>query len=188
MAKLNMKRAEELIKTTTKQPHLLQHGLAVSSAVAAMAKHFGEDEDYWGAVGMLHDYDYETHPEEHLHHTEEPLREAGVDEESIRAILSHGWGRVNDIEPKTNLEKSLFLMDALTGLVSATAKMRPTGISDLTSSSVVKKLKDKSFAAGVDRDCIAKGIEMLNMERADAINICIEGMKPHAAQLGLLGK
>lgn len=188
MAKLDMKKAEELIHQTTKQPHLLQHGLAVSSAVAQMAKHFGEDEDYWGAIGMLHDYDYEQYPEEHLLHTEEPLRAAGIDEDSIRAILSHGWGRVNDVEPKTNLEKSLFVMDALTGLVSATAKMRPTGISDLTPSSVVKKLKDKGFAAGVDRDCIAKGVEMLGMERADVITICIEGMKPHAEKLGLIGK
>lgn len=188
MEKLTMERAEELLKTSTTQAHLFQHALAVSSAVGAMAKHFKDDVSYWEAVGYLHDYDYEKYPVEHLLHTEEPLREAGVDEESIRAIMAHGWGLVTDVEPLSNLEKSIYTMDALSGLVSATAKMRPNGISDLTSSSVVKKLKDKSFATGVRRETIQTGIEMLGMERADIISICIEGMKPHALKLDIQGR
>lgn len=188
MIKLDKQKAEELLRKTTSQPHLMQHALAVSSAMGAMAKRFGADEEYWEAVGLLHDYDYEKHPEEHLQHTEESLRDAGVDEESIRAILSHGWKICTDTEPLTNLEKSLYTVDALTGLVSATAKMRPNGISDLTASSVTKKLKDKSFAAGVNRQVIQSGIEMLGMDRAEVITICIEGMKPHAKHLDLMGK
>lgn len=185
---LDRKKAEELLASTTRQPHLLQHALAVSSAMGAMARHFGEDPEQWEAVGLLHDYDYESHPEEHLQHTEQPLREAGVDESSIRAILSHGWEHCNDIEPQSALEKSLYILDALTGLVSATAKMRPNGIAGLAPSSVTKKLKDKSFAAGVNREGIAKGIALLGMDRAEVIAICIEGMKPHAVRLGLEGK
>lgn len=188
MIKLNKQKAEELLSHTTSQPHLLQHALAVSSAMGAMAKHFGADESHWEAVGLLHDYDYEKYPKEHLQYTEEPLRAAGVDEESIRAILSHGWKICTDVEPQTNLEKSLYTVDALTGLVSATAKMRPNGISDLSASSVTKKLKDKSFAAGVNREVIQGGIEMLGIDRAEVITICIEGMKPHAKHLDLLGK
>lgn len=188
MIKLNKQKAQELLSATTSQPHLMQHALAVSSAMGAMAKHFNADEAYWEAVGLLHDYDYQKYPEEHLQHTEQPLRAAGVDEESIRAILSHGWEICTEVEPQTDLEKSLYTLDSLTGLVSATAKMRPNGINDLTLSSVTKKLKDKNFAAGVHREVIDNGIEMLGMERAEVIAICIDGMKPHAQCLGLMGK
>lgn len=188
MMLLNREKAEELLRATTKQPHLWQHALAVSSAMGAMARHFGEDPEQWEAVGLLHDYDYETHPEEHLQHTELPLREAGVDESSIRAILSHGWEQCTNIEPQSALEKSLYTLDALTGMVSATAKMRPNGIADLAPSSVIKKLKDKAFAAGVNREVIANGLVLLGMDRAEVIAICIEGMKPHATRLSLEGK
>lgn len=188
MEKLNKQRALELLHTTTSQPHLLQHALAVSGAMGAMADHFGADANYWEAVGLLHDYDYEHYPEEHLQHTEQPLRDAGVDEESIRAILSHGWGICSDLAPLTDMEKSLYTMDCLTGLLSATAKMRPGGITDLASASVTKKFKDKSFAAGVNRETISKGLALLGMDRAEVIAICIEGMKPHAQKLGLMGK
>ena len=101
--------------------------------------------------GFLHDYDYQQYPEEHLRHTEAPLCEAGVDEESIRAILAHGWGVCSDVEPLTEMEKSLYVVDAASALVGAAAKMRPTGISDLQASSVTKKFKDRSFAATVNR-------------------------------------
>jgi len=187
MEKLTRETAKALLKSTTTEPHLLQHAVAVSAALGAMAEHFDADIDYWEAVGYLHDYDYQQYPEEHLKHTESPLREAGVDEESIRAILSHGYNICTDIVPETDMEKSLYTVDALTGLISATAKMRPAGITDLTAKSVAKKFKDKSFAAGVNRDTILKGLEMLGMERAQAFTICIEGMKPYAQQLGLLG-
>lgn len=187
MAKLEMERAKELLSQTTKEEHLLQHALAVSAAMGAMARHFGQDEAYWEAVGFLHDYDYEQYPEEHLRHTEEPLREAGVDEESIRAILAHGWGLCTDAKPETDLEKSLFAVDELTGLVSATARMRPNGIADLEPKSVNKKFKDKAFAAKIDRDVIRQGAEMLGMELPQLITITIEGMRPYAAQLGISG-
>lgn len=187
MPRLTKEKARELLAATTTQPHLFQHSLAVSSAMGAMARHFGEDAEYWEAVGILHDYDYETFPNEHLQHTEAPLLAAGVDEESVRAIMSHGWLNCTDVEPLSNMEKSLYAVDALTGLISATAKMRPTGVSDLTASSVTKKFKDKAFAAAINRETINKGVEMLGMERADVITLCIEGMRPHAAELGIEG-
>lgn len=187
MGKLDKPTAQKLLETTTTQPHLLQHALAVSAAMGAMARHFGADTDYWEAVGLLHDYDYEQFPEEHLHHTEEPLRAAGVDEESIRAIMAHGWGLCTDAEPQTDLEKSLYAVDELTGLVSANAKMRPTGISDLTAKSVKKKFKDKAFAAKIDREVIQKGADMLGMDLSQLITIVIDGMRPYAKELDIAG-
>jgi predicted hydrolase (HD superfamily) len=155
--------------------------------MGAMARHFGEDEELWQAVGMLHDYDYEQYPEEHLDHTAEPLRKAGVDEADIRAILSHGYGIRNDVEPITNMEKSLYTVDELTGIIQACARMRPNGIRDLEVKSFMKKFKDKKFAAKCNRELILKGCEMLGMELKDVAEICIEGMKEHAAELGLAG-
>lgn len=187
MEKLNREKSKQLLEGTTTEAHLLQHALAVSAAMGAMARHFGADEEYWMAIGLLHDYDYQQHPEEHLQHTEEPLKAAGVDGDAVRAILSHGWGLCSDVEPQTELEKSLYAVDELTGLISATAKMRPKGIADLEPKSVKKKFKDKAFAAKIDRQVISKGAEMLGMELGQLITLCIEGMKPYAAELGLLG-
>ena len=125
---LTLERAKELNATMVTEPHLIVHSTNVMAAMEAMARHFGEDEEHWKAVGYLHDFDYEKYPEEHLQHTAEPLREAGVDEADIRAILSHGWGICNDVTPETDLEKSLFCADELSGLVWAAALMRhPTG-------------------------------------------------------------
>ncbi len=187
MQKLTQERAQELILTTTSQPHLLQHSLAVSAAMGALAEHFGQDVAYWQAVGTLHDYDYEQHPTEHLQHTKEPLLAAGVDEQAVRAILAHGWGICCDVEPQSELEKSLYAVDELTGLISATARMRPSGIADLETKSVKKKFKDKAFAAKVDRAVIQNGADMLNLELSQLIELCIKGMKPHAEQLGISG-
>lgn len=187
MPQLTKERADALLRTTTKQEPLLQHGLAVSAAMGAMAQHFNADKPYWEAVGLLHDYDYELYPEAHLQHTEQPLREAGVDEESIRAIMAHGWGICSEIEPLTLLEKSLFTVDELTGLIGANARMRPTGLDGLTAKSVKKKFKDKHFAAKIDRSVILKGCEMLGMELDTVITICIQGMQPYAQALGLQG-
>ena len=125
--------------------------------------------------------------EEHLLHTEEPLREAGLEEEEIRAILAHGYGICNDVEPITNMEKSLYTVDELTGIIGACARMRPNGITDLTVKSFMKKFKDKHFAAKCDRELIKGGCEMLGMEVRDVAEICIEGMRPHAAEIGLEG-
>lgn len=185
MPQLTMERARELLASTTTESHLFEHAIGVSAAMGAMARHFGQDAAYWEAVGYLHDYDYEQFPEEHLRHTEQPLRDAGVDETAIRAILAHGWGLCSEVEPVTELEKSLFTADELTGLIAATARMRPGGLSDLEASSVKKKFKDKRFAAKIDRAVITRGCEMLGMELSDVITVCIEGMRAHADELGL---
>jgi putative nucleotidyltransferase with HDIG domain len=187
MEKLTRGKAERLLADTTTEAHLLQHALAVSAAMGAMARRYGAEEDYWMAIGLLHDYDYEQHPDEHLRHTAAPLAAAGVDDEAIRAIMAHGWGLCSDVEPRSELEKSLFAVDELTGLISATARMRPGGITDLEPKSVRKKFKDKAFAAKIDREVIQKGAEMLGLELGEMTAICIEGMRPYAAQLGLLG-
>ena len=185
--KLTLERAKELNQDMVTEPHLIIHSTNVMAAMGEMAKHFGEDEEYWKAIGYLHDYDYEKYPEEHLQHTAEPLRAAGVSEEDIRAILSHGYEILNDIEPQTNLEKSLFTVDELTGIIEACARMRPHGITDLNVKSFMKKFKDKRFAAKCDRPLILKGCEMLGMDIRDVAEICIDGMRPYAAEIGLLG-
>ena len=182
---LTLERAKELAADMVTEEHLILHELNVCYAMGAMARHFGEDEEHWKAIGMLHDYDYEKYPEEHLAHTEEPLREAGLEEEEIRAILSHGYGICTDVKPETNMEKSLFTVDELTGIVQACARMRPNGITDLGVKSFMKKFKDKRFAAKCDRHLIKKGCEMLDMDVKDVAAIVIEGMKEHAEELGL---
>ena len=184
---LSLERAAELNGTMVTDEHLIIHAKNVSYAMGAMAEHFGENVEYWQAVGLLHDYDYEKYPEEHLQHTQEPLLAAGVDEEAVRAIMSHGWGICTDVKPETNLEKSLFTVDELTGIIQACARMRPMGIRDLEIKSFMKKYKDRKFAAKCDRDIILKGCEMLGMELKDVAAICIEGMKEHAEELQLTG-
>ena len=184
---LTLQRATELNAQMVEEASLLLHEKNVCYAMGAMAAHFGEDPDHWQAIGMLHDYDYEKYPDEHLQHTAEPLRAQGVDEADIRAILSHGYGICTDVKPETNLEKSLFTVDELTGIIQACARMRPHGIVDLEVKSFMKKFKDKRFAAKCDRALILQGCELLGMELRDVANICIEGMKAHAQELGLLG-
>lgn len=184
---LTLERAIALNDTMVTEEHLILHAKNVCYAMGAMAEHFGEDKEHWQAVGMLHDYDYEKYPKEHLQHTEDALREAGVDEEDIRAILSHGYGICTDVKPETNLEKSLFTVDELTGIVQACARMRPHGITDLEIKSFMKKFKDKRFAAKCDRTTILKGCEMLDMDVKDVAGLVIKGMKEHAEELGLEG-
>ena len=187
MSALTMERARELNRDQVTEEHLIIHSLNVCYAMGAMAEHFHEDPEHWRAVGYLHDYDYEKYPEEHLQHTEAPLREAGVDEADIRAIMSHGWSICTDVEPVTNMEKSLFTVDELTGIIQACARMRPNGIQDLEVSSFMKKFKDKKFAAKCNRELILKGCELLGMDVREVAEICIAGMKPHAAEIGLAG-
>ncbi len=184
---LTLERAKELLSGQVTEQHLIVHALSVMAAMGAMAKHFGEDEEHWKAIGYLHDYDYEKYPEEHLKHTEQPLRDAGVDESDIRAIMSHGYSICSDVKPESNMEKSLFTVDELTGIIGACARMRPNGLSDLEVKSFMKKFKDKRFAAKCDRQIIKDGCEMLGMEVSEAAKICIEGMKPYAEELGLTG-
>ena len=185
MANLTMELARQLVSEHVTDPHLMEHALAVSAAMGAMAAHFGADEALWSAVGYVHDVDYEKWPEEHLQHTRPILEAAGVEEELIRAVLAHGWGVCSDVEPVTDVEKSLYTVDSLTGLVSAAARMRPLGITDLEVSSLKKKFKDKKFAAKIDRSLIKQGCEKLGMDMALVMQIVIDGMKPCAAQLGI---
>lgn len=185
MEKLTLEKAIEINATMVTEEHLILHAANVSAAMGAMAEHFGEDKEHWEAVGWLHDYDYEKYPDEHLAHTEEPLRELGVPEEDIRAILSHGYGICSDVEPVTEMEKSLFTVDELTGIVQAAARMRPNGIVDMEVKSFMKKWKDKRFAAKCDRGLILKGCEMLGMDIRDVSAIVIAGMKEHAEELQL---
>ena len=180
---LTMERAAELLATTTTEEHLFLHAKNVSVAMGGLARHFGENDALWEAIGYLHDYDYEQHPEEHLQHTEQPLLDAGLSAEEVRAILAHGYGHCNDVEPKTLMEKSLFTVDELTGIIQAAARMRPLGITDMEISSFMKKFKDKKFAAKCDRNIIRQGCEMLGMEVKDVAAVCIEAMKAHAEEL-----
>ena len=180
---LTMEKAKQLLAETTTQEHLFLHAKNVSVAMGGLAAHYGADIAHWEAIGYLHDYDYEQHPEEHLQHTQKPLLDAGLTEEEVRAILAHGYGHCNDVEPLTNLEKSLFTVDELTGIIQAAARMRPLGITDMEISSFMKKFKDKKFAAKCDREIIKKGCAMMGMEVRDVAAICIEAMKAHAEEL-----
>lgn len=187
--KLTLERAEEILKKHTTEEHLFTHALAVSSAMGAMAEHFGEDPEYWRAIGYLHDVDYEKFPEEHCKHVRELLAPEGVDEDDIRAIISHGYGIcTEEVQPETDMQKSLFAVDELTGIVMACALMRPTGITDLEVSSLKKKFKDKKFAAKCNREIIKQGAEMLDMPLEELMGLTIKGMKTEADALGLGAK
>ena len=184
---LTLEQAKEINKDHITEESLVIHSLNVSYAMGAMAEHYGADREYWEAIGYLHDYDYQEFPEEHLQHTREPLLAVGVSEEDVRAILSHGYEICTDVEPVTDMEKSLYTVDELTGIIQACARMRPNGITDLEVKSLMKKFKDKKFAAKCNRETILRGCEMLGMDVKEVAAICIEGMKPHAEEIGLLG-
>jgi predicted hydrolase (HD superfamily) len=152
------------------------------------AKLFGEDEDYWGIVGILHDIDYERYPEEHCKKAPEILREAGYGEDVVHAVVSHGWGLCADVEPELKMEKALYATDELTGLITACAYMRPSkSVLDMELSSVKKKYTTKSFAAGVSREVVEAGAAMLGMELDDVIWQTVLGMREAAETLGLKG-
>ncbi len=168
---------------------LIKHALAVEGVMRYAARKRGEDEDKWGLIGLIHDLDYEQFPEEHCCKTEEILKEHNWPQEYIRAAISHGWGICSDVEPRSELEKVLYAVDELTGLVVTTALVRPSkSVMDLKAKSVKKKWKDKRFAAGVDRSIIEKGCNMLGMELAELITDTIMGMREVAAEIGLQGK
>jgi predicted hydrolase (HD superfamily) len=168
--------------------NLRRHALAVEGVMRHIAAKRGDDAEAWGLVGLIHDVDYEQHPEEHLQHTEGLLRDAGWPEEYIRAVLAHGWGICTEVEPHTPMEQTLYAIDELTGLVAAAALVRPSrSVLDLTVKSVRKKWKDKAFAAGVDRGVIQGGAEMLGVDLAELIGDTIEGMRTVAAGIGLEG-
>lgn len=177
-----------LLKKYNKNESLIKHALAVEGVMRYFARKREEDEDKWGIIGLIHDLDYEQFPEEHCRKTEEILRENEWPQEYVRAVVSHGWGICSDVEPKTELEKVLYAIDELTGLVVTTALVRPSkSVMDLKAKSVKKKWKDKRFAAGVDRTIIEKGAEMLGMELTELITDTIMGMRDVAEEIGLKG-
>ena len=180
--------AYALLTKYNKTESLLKHALAVEGVMRYSAQKRGEDEEKWGIIGLIHDLDYEQFPEEHCRKSEEILKENGWPDDYIRAVVSHGWGICSDIEPQTELEKVLYAIDELTGLVVTTALVRPSkSVLDLKPKSVKKKWKDKRFAAGVDRSIIEKGAHMLGMEVADLIADTIMGMREVADEIGLKG-
>lgn len=151
-----------------------------------MARKAGEDEDKWGVIGLIHDLDYEMFPEQHCTMTKKILEENNWPEEYIRAVMSHGWGLVTDVEPETRLEKTIYAVDELTGLVTTSALVRPSkSVLDMEVKSVKNKWKDKRFAAGVDRSVIEKGAAMLGVTLDELINDCIMGMREVASEIGL---
>ena len=180
--------AYNLLKEYNESDSLIKHALAVEGVMRFFARKRGEDEEMWGVIGLVHDLDYGRFPEEHCRKSEEILRENGWPDEYIRAVVSHGWGICTDVEPQSDLEKVLYAVDELTGLVATTALVRPSkSVLDLKAKSVKKKWKDKRFAAGVNRAIIEKGAQMLDMELSDLITDTIMGMRGVAEEIGLKG-
>ncbi len=178
--------ALSLFKEFNQSESLLKHAYTVEGVMRYIAKKMGEDEEKWGIVGLMHDLDYKRFPEQHCRKSREILAEQGWPEEYIRAIVSHGWGICSDVEPKTSMEKTLYAIDELTGLVTAVAIIRPSkSVADLEAKSVMKKWKDKSFAAGVNRSIIETGTAMLGMQLSDVVTDVIMGMRQVADRIGL---
>lgn len=180
--------AFELLKKYNRSESLIKHALAVEGVMRYMARKFGEDEEKWGIIGLIHDLDYELYPDQHCAMTKQILEENNWPDEYIRAVLSHGWGLVTDIEPISLLEKTIFAVDELTGLVVTSALVRPSrSVLDMEARSVKKKWNDKRFAAGVDRSVIEKGAAMLGISLDELISDCIMGMREVAGEIGLTG-
>ncbi len=180
--------AFDLLKQYNQSESLIKHALAVEGVMRHFAGLKGQDEETWGLIGLIHDLDYERFPEEHCKKTAEILEAHHWPAAYIRAVVSHGWGICSDIEPKTEMEKVLYAVDELTGLVATSALVRPSkSVLDLTAKSVKKKWKDKRFAAGVNREIIDRGAGMLGMERTELITETIMGMRKVAEQIGLKG-
>ena len=175
-----------LLQQYNRNISLINHGRAVEAVMRYMARKRGADEELWGLIGLVHDLDYEQFPEQHCQKTEEILRAHNWPEDCIRAVVSHGWGICTDIEPQSDLEKTLYAIDELTGLVSACALVRPSrSVSDLEVKSVRKKWKQKGFAAGVDREIIENGAQLLGVELNELIADVIAGMREVADEIDL---
>jgi putative nucleotidyltransferase with HDIG domain len=182
------KQALELFKKYNQSESLYKHALSVEAVMRYMARKAGEDEEKWGIIGLIHDLDYEMYPDQHCQMTEKILRDNDWPEEYIRAVLSHAWGICSDKEPVSRLEKTIYAIDELTGLVTTSALVRPSrSVLDMETRSVKKKWNDKKFAAGVNRSIIEKGAEMLGVSLDDLISDCIMGMREVAAEIGLQG-
>ena len=186
-----------LLQKHNKEPFHIQHGLTVEGVMRWYARElgYGEDEDFWGIAGLLHDIDFEEYPEQHCVKAPELLKEGGAEDELIHAVCSHGYGLCSDVEPVHEMEKVLFAADELTGLIGAAAKMRPSkSVMDMEVSSLKKKFKDKRFAAGCSRDVIRTGAERLGWELDKlfeqtilAMRSCEASVEQEMEALGLQG-
>jgi len=177
-----------LLRQYNKNESLIKHAMAVEGVMRYIARKRGEDEEKWGVVGLIHDLDYEQFPDQHCKKTEEILKENDWPEAYIRAAVSHGWGICTDVKPESDMEKILYAIDELTGLVVTSALVRPSkSVMDMKAKSVKKKWRQKQFAAGVDRSIIEKGAEMLGVELGELITDTIMGMRDVAEEIGLKG-
>ena len=177
-----------LLKKYNKNESLIKHALAVEGVMRYMARKRGGDEEKWGVIGLIHDLDYEQFPDQHCKKTEAILKENNWPEEYIRAVVSHGWGICSDVKPESDMEKVLYAIDELTGLVVTSALVRPSkSVMDMKAKSVKKKWKQKQFAAGVDRSIIEKGAEMMGVALSELITDTIMGMREVAEEIGLKG-
>ena len=180
--------AFELLQEFNQTDSLIKHALTVEAVMRHFARKRGEDEEKWGVIGLVHDLDYEKFPDQHCRKTEEILRQRQWPEEYIRAVVSHGWGICSQVQPESELEKVLYAVDELTGLVTTSALVRPSkSVMDMEATSVRKKWKDKRFAAGVNRSIIEKGAAMLGVDLNDLIAETILGMREVAEEIGLKG-
>ncbi|MBC3796265.1 HDIG domain-containing metalloprotein [Acetobacterium tundrae] len=183
---LNREAALQLLKEYNESESLLNHGLAVSGVMAHFSELEGEDPEYWGIVGLLHDLDYEKYPEEHCVKVVEILTNNGYDDAFIHSVASHGFGICTDVQPTHQMEKILYATDELVGLITACAYMRPSkSVNDLEVKSVKKKFKAQNFAAGVSRDVITKGAAMSGYSLEDLTKETIMGMRAVADDIGL---
>lgn len=186
--KLSREDAWALLTEYNESPALRKHALQVEAAMRHFAKLYGEDEDVWGVLGLIHDLDYEKYPEEHCHKAAEIMRERGIDELYVRGMMAHGYKICTEVEPLSAMEKSLYAVDELTGLVNAACLMRPSlSVLDLEVKSLKKKFKSSKFAAGVDRGIVTRGAEMLGMDLDTLMKEVIAGMQEHAEEIGLKG-
>ena len=177
---LTRERALEALKKYNREPFHILHALTVEGVMRWFAQDqgYGEETDFWGTAGLLHDIDFEMYPEQHCVTAPELLKEAGVEDELIHAVCSHGYGLVSDVKPEHQMEKILFASDELTGLIGAAARMRPSGsVMDMEVSSLKKKFKDKRFAAGCSRDVIREGAEELGWTLEELMDKTIQAMR-----------
>lgn len=178
--------AFDLLQQYNTEAGLIKHALAVEGVMRYFAQKHDEDTEKWGIIGLVHDLDYQQYPDRHCTKTAEILTSLNWPEDYIRAVVSHGWGICSDVEPRETMEKVLYAIDELTGLVTTTALVRPSkSVMDLKAKSVKKKWKDKSFAAKVDRQVIQNGADMLEMELSELFTETIEGMRQVAEKIGL---
>jgi putative nucleotidyltransferase with HDIG domain len=180
--------AFSLLKEYNQNDGLIKHALAVEAVMRYCARKRGRDEEQWGLIGLIHDLDYERFPEQHCQKTAEILTERNWPAPYVRAVVSHGWGICSDVEPQSEMEKVLYAIDELTGLIAATALLRPSkSVLDMKAKSIKKKWKAKTFAAGVNRSIIQKGAELLDMELDELFTETIMGMRQAAVEIGLKG-